>query len=69
MARIAAKDLVIEWKSREILATSAFLAVVVVLIFSFAFVVGGTQPAPARHGRDPLGGGHHLGNGGPGPYL
>ena len=46
VARIAAKDLVIEWKSREILATSAFLAVVVVLIFSFAFVVGGTQPAP-----------------------
>lgn len=46
VARIAAKDLVIEWKSREILATSAFLAVVVVLIFSFAFVVGGTQPPP-----------------------
>lgn len=45
--RIAAKDLVIEWKSREILATSAFLAVVVVLIFSFAFVVGGTPPSPA----------------------
>lgn len=46
-ARIAAKDLAIEWKSREILATSAFLAVVVVLVFSFAFVVGGTAPAPA----------------------
>lgn len=44
--RIAAKDLVIEWRSREILATSAFLAVVVVLVFSFAFVVGGTPPAP-----------------------
>jgi heme exporter protein B len=44
--RIAIKDLAIEWKSREILATSIFLAVVVVLIFSFAFVVGGTQPAP-----------------------
>jgi heme exporter protein B len=46
-ARIAAKDLAIEWKSREILATSAFLAVVVVLIFSFAFVVAGAPPAPA----------------------
>ena len=45
-ARIAAKDLAIEWKSREILATSAFLAVVIVLVFSFAFVVGGTAPAP-----------------------
>lgn len=45
--RIAAKDLSIEWRSREILATSAFLAVVVVLVFSFAFVVGGTQPPPA----------------------
>ena len=44
--RIAAKDLAIEWRSREILATSAFLAVVVVLVFSFAFVVGGTPPAP-----------------------
>lgn len=46
VARIAAKDLAIEWRSREILATSAFLAVVVVLIFSFAFVVGGTPPSP-----------------------
>jgi len=45
-ARIAAKDLAIEWKSREILATSAFVAVVVVLIFSFAFVVEGARPAP-----------------------
>jgi heme exporter protein B len=44
---IAAKDLAIEWKSREILATSAFLAVVVVLIFSFAFVVAGAPPSPA----------------------
>jgi heme exporter protein B len=43
---IAAKDLAIEWKSRENLATSAFLAIVVVLVFSFAFVVGGTPPAP-----------------------
>ena len=44
--RIAIKDLTIEWRSREILATSAFLAVVIVLIFSFAFVVGGTPPTP-----------------------
>lgn len=45
-ARIALKDLAIEWKSREILFTSGFLAVVIVLVFSFAFVVGGTPPAP-----------------------
>lgn len=45
-ARIATKDLSIEWKSREILFTSGFLAVVVVLVFSFAFVVGGTPPPP-----------------------
>lgn len=44
--RIAAKDLAIEWRSREIIATSAFLAAVIVLVFSFAFVVGGTPPAP-----------------------
>jgi heme exporter protein B len=42
--RIAAKDLRIEWHSREILATMTFLAVVVVLIFSFAFVVGDARP-------------------------
>ena len=44
--RIAAKDLRIEWRSREIVATMAFLAVVVVLIFSFAFVVGDARPPP-----------------------
>jgi heme exporter protein B len=43
---IAAKDLAIEWRTREIIATSAFLAAVIVLVFSFAFVVGGTPPAP-----------------------
>jgi heme exporter protein CcmB len=43
--RIAAKDLRIEWRSREILSTMTFLAVVVVLIFSFAFVVGDARPA------------------------
>lgn len=47
VARIAAKDLQIEWRSREIVATMSFLAVVVVLIFSFAFVVGDARPAPA----------------------
>jgi heme exporter protein B len=45
--RIAAKDLRIEFRSREILLTMAFLAVVVVLIFSFAFVVGDARPAPS----------------------
>ena len=44
--RIAAKDLRIEFRSREIILTMAFLAVVVVLIFSFAFVVGDARPAP-----------------------
>jgi len=42
--RVAAKDLAIEWRSREVLATMTFLAVVVVLIFSFAFVVEGARP-------------------------
>src|SRR5437763_9259463 len=49
--RIAAKDLAIEWRSREVLATMTFLAVVVVLIFSFAFVVEGARPpAPVTAG-------------------
>jgi heme exporter protein CcmB len=49
--RIAAKDLRIEWRSREVLFTMTFLAVVVVLIFSFAFVVEGTRPpAPITAG-------------------
>jgi heme exporter protein B len=49
--RIAAKDLRIELRSREILATMTFLAVVVVLIFSFAFVVGDARPpAPVTAG-------------------
>lgn len=46
MLRVAAKDLAIEWHSREILTTSVFLAMVIVLIFSFAFVVGGVPPGP-----------------------
>ena len=44
--RIVGKDLRIEWRSREIVYTMAFLAVVVVLIFSFAFVVGDAKPPP-----------------------
>lgn len=37
---IAAKDLRIEWRSREILATMGFLALLIVLVFAFAFVGG-----------------------------
>ena len=49
--RIAGKDLRIEMHSGEILATMTFLAVVVVLIFSFAFVVGDARPpAPVTAG-------------------
>ena len=54
MLRIAAKDLAIEWRSREVLATMTFLAVVVVLIFSFAFVVEGARTAGAGRRRHPL---------------
>ena len=51
VVRIAAKDLRIEWRSREIIFTMTFLAVVVVLIFSFAFVVGDARPpAPVTSG-------------------
>jgi heme exporter protein B len=51
VARIVAKDLRIEWRSRETLSTMTFLAVVVVLIFSFAFVVGDARPpAPVTSG-------------------
>lgn len=39
-AGIAAKDLTIEWHSREILYTMGFLATLVVLVFSFALVAG-----------------------------
>ena len=42
--RVAAKDLRIELRSREVMATMTFMAVVIVLIFSFAFVVEGTRP-------------------------
>jgi hypothetical protein len=37
---ILAKDLAIEWHSREIVYTMGFLATLVVLIFSFALVAG-----------------------------
>jgi heme exporter protein B len=37
---VAAKDVRIEWASREILYTMGFLAALVVLVFSFAFVAG-----------------------------
>jgi heme exporter protein B len=37
---IALKDLRIEWHSREIIYTMGFLATLVVLVFSFAFVAG-----------------------------
>jgi heme exporter protein B len=37
---IALKDLAIEWHSREILYTMGFLAILVVLVFSFALVAG-----------------------------
>jgi heme exporter protein B len=43
LLQIAAKDLRVEWRSREILYTMSFFAVLVVLIFSFAFVNEG-QP-------------------------
>jgi heme exporter protein B len=36
--RIAAKDLRIEWRNREITTTMGFFAVLMVLIFAFAFV-------------------------------
>ena len=47
--QIAAKDLRVEWRSREILYTMSFFAVLVVMIFSFAFVSEG-QPTGAIAG-------------------
>lgn len=43
---VAAKDLRIEWRSREMLATMTFFAVVVVLVFAVAFVAGEDRPGP-----------------------
>jgi heme exporter protein B len=37
---IAAKDLRIEWRSREIVYTTLFLAALIVLVFAFAFISG-----------------------------
>lgn len=37
---IAAKDLRIEWRSREIAYTTLFLAALIVLVFAFAFIAG-----------------------------
>lgn len=37
---VARKDLRIEWRSREVVYTMGFLASLVVLVFSFAFVAG-----------------------------
>jgi heme exporter protein B len=39
-AGVALKDLRIEWHSREVIYTMGFLATLVVLVFSFAFVAG-----------------------------
>jgi heme exporter protein B len=44
---IVAKDLRIEWRSREILYTTLFLAVLIALVFAFAFISGNdTNPEP-----------------------
>jgi heme exporter protein B len=44
---IAAKDLRIEWRSREIVYTTLFLAALIALIFAFAFISGAeTSPGP-----------------------
>ena len=44
---ITAKDLRIEWRSREIVYTTLFLAVLITLIFAFAFISGeDTNPDP-----------------------
>ncbi len=37
---VASKDLAIEWRSREIIYTMAFMAALIVLIFAFAFISG-----------------------------
>jgi heme exporter protein B len=47
---VARKDLVIEARSRELLYTTVFFAVAVVLMFSFSFVVEGTPLPDAAAG-------------------
>jgi heme exporter protein CcmB len=44
------KDLVVEWRTREILSTMLFFAVMVVLIFSFAFLAEGRASGDAVAG-------------------
>lgn len=51
---IAGKDLRIEWRSREIVYTTAFMAALIVLIFAFAFMSGPeSASAPVTAGADP----------------
>ena len=46
-AAIAGKDLRIEWRNREIVYTTLFLATLIVLVFAFAFIEGeATNPGP-----------------------
>jgi heme exporter protein CcmB len=47
---IARKDLTVEWRSREILYTMTFFAVLVVVIFAFAFARKGEPIAPLAGG-------------------
>lgn len=47
---VLAKDLRVEWRSREILYTTVFFAVVVVLVFSFSFVKEGRAPVDVAAG-------------------
>lgn len=47
--QVAAKDLRVEWRSREILYTMSFFAVLVIVIFAFAFAQEG-RPAGAVAG-------------------
>jgi len=44
------KDLVVEWRTREIVSTMLFFAVIVVLIFSFAFLSEGRASGDAVAG-------------------
>jgi heme exporter protein CcmB len=47
---VAWKDLVVEWRSREIVSMMLFFAVMVVLIFSFAFLAEGRATGDAVAG-------------------
>ena len=50
VAAVAWKDLVVEWRTREIVSTMLFFAVIVVLIFSFAFLEEGRASGDAVAG-------------------